>query len=252
MNQPQITAYLDRIAYRGPTDPTLTALQGLMLAHLRTVPFENLSIHHGETIVLEEAWLFDKIVKRRRGGFCYELNGLFYHLLSALGFEVEMLSAGVAKQGGFGPAFDHLMLRITLDNSPWLVDVGFGDAFQQPLRLNSCEVQSEVGCDYRISEAGPFRMLATRKPNEGWKPQYRFGLLAQVYDDFRPMCVHHQTSAESTFTQKRVCTRATVDGRITLTDSSLITTTQRGERHEQPVSESERADMLNTHFGIRL
>ena len=130
-------AYLKRINYTGPLEPSPETLRALQVAHLRTVPFENLSIHAGEPIVLEENALFTKIVERRRGGFCYEANGLFAALLRALGFEVAMLAAGVAKsQGGFGPQFDHMTLMVTLDER-WLADVGFGDSFLEPLLLDS-------------------------------------------------------------------------------------------------------------------
>src|SRR6266550_7107542 len=103
--------YLQRINYTGPLDPSAETLRGLQVAHLRTVPFENLSIHSGELIVLDDHALFEKIVDGRRGGFCYELNGLFSTLLRSLGFEVAMLSAQVANAAGiFGPDFDHMAL----------------------------------------------------------------------------------------------------------------------------------------------
>ena len=89
-------AYLNRINYHGSLEPNAETLRDLQVAHLLAVPFENLSIHSGEPIVLEDEALFEKVVQRRRGGFCYELNGLFAWLLRNLGFKVEMLSAGVA------------------------------------------------------------------------------------------------------------------------------------------------------------
>jgi len=91
-----ITDYLDRINYHGPLAPTAETLRGLQVSHLLTVPFENLSIHARQPIALDDNALFEKIVKRRRGGFCYEANGLFAALLRALGFDVNMLSAEVA------------------------------------------------------------------------------------------------------------------------------------------------------------
>src|SRR5262249_20284948 len=128
--------YLDRISYQGSLAPTAETLRQLHLAQLLTVPFENLSIHAKEPIVLEEIPLFEKIVVRRRGGFCYELNGLFATLLRNLGFEVAMLSAGVARaEGGFSPPFDHMAMMVTLEQR-WLVDVGFGDLFREPLLID--------------------------------------------------------------------------------------------------------------------
>src|SRR3954469_25022236 len=108
-----VPAYLDRIQYRGSLDAHRETLRGLHLAHLLHVPFENLSIHAKEPIVLNDAALFEKIVTRRRGGFCYELNGLFGMLLSNLGFKVSKLSAQVANDAGqFSPEFDHMTLLV--------------------------------------------------------------------------------------------------------------------------------------------
>lgn len=115
-----VDAYLDHIHYHAPRTPTAEALRRLHVEHLRAVPFENLSIHWGEPIVLYDEALFEKVVMCRRGGFCYELNGLFGALLCELGFEVAMLSAGVYRgDGTFSPEFDHMALRVDLDE-PWL------------------------------------------------------------------------------------------------------------------------------------
>src|SRR5574341_1384060 len=112
-----VTTYLNRINYRGSTAPTAAALRGLHLAHLYSVPFENLDIHLGRRIVLDEASFFDKIACHRRGGFCYELNGLFAALLRELGFNVTLLSAGVyeAEHDRFGPDCDHMVLLVQLE-----------------------------------------------------------------------------------------------------------------------------------------
>ncbi|MDQ5838794.1 MAG: arylamine N-acetyltransferase, partial [Acidobacteriota bacterium] len=119
-----VASYLRRINCGGPLAPTAETLRRLHVAHLLSVPFENLSIHWGEPVALDDEVLFEKIVVRRRGGFCYELNGRFSALLRSLGFDVAMLSARVAGAGGdFGPEFDHMALLITL-RERYLVDVG--------------------------------------------------------------------------------------------------------------------------------
>ncbi len=119
-------AYLRRIDAARPASPGADALRSLHLSHLRSVPFENLSIHLGEEIVLAEQPLLDKLVGARRGGFCYELNGAFAALLRALGYEVELLSARVFGPEGPGIPYDHMALRVPTPNGPWLADVGFG------------------------------------------------------------------------------------------------------------------------------
>ena len=128
-----IARYLERITYHGSREPIVSTLQALREAHLLAVPFENLDIALRRAIVLDEASFWTKIVEHHRGGFCYELNGLFALLLRALGFQVDLLSASVAREtGGFGPDFDHLTLLVHLEQD-WLADVGFGESFRQPL-----------------------------------------------------------------------------------------------------------------------
>src|SRR5271169_327828 len=128
-----VQAYLQRIEYDGPRRPSAACLRALHRQHLFTVPFENLDIPLGNPIVLDLAHLFDKIVVRRRGGFCYELNGLFGELLTAMGFKVQMLAARVHRDDGpFGPEFDHMLLKVELEE-PWLADVGFGESFVNPI-----------------------------------------------------------------------------------------------------------------------
>lgn len=129
-----VSAYRDRINYRGSTEPTIETLRALHRAHLLAVPFENLDIHLNRRIVLDEAALFEKIVVHRRGGFCYELNGLFAGLLRRLGFAVTIFSANVL-HGGIPAEIDHLTLLIQLEER-WIADVGFGDSSRLPLRLD--------------------------------------------------------------------------------------------------------------------
>ena len=244
------TAYLRRIEYTGPLAPDAETLRRLQAAHLLAVPFENLSIHWREPIILEEAALFEKVVRRRRGGFCYELNGLFAGLLRALGFEVVMLSAGVARAaGGFGPEYDHLTLMVALAERH-LVDVGFGDCFRAPLRLDERAEQAEGADAYRVDEAGGRLTLWRRTGAAGWTPQYRFTLRPRALADYAGMCHYHQTSPDSHFTRGRVCSLATADGRVTLSELRLITT-KGGERGERALAgEGEFAAVLRERFGI--
>jgi N-hydroxyarylamine O-acetyltransferase len=226
-------------------------LKRLQVAHLYAVPFENLSIHSSEAIVLDDDLLFDKIVRRRRGGFCYELNGLFAALLKSLGFPVTKLSAEVANPNGdFSQPFDHMTLLVTLDER-WLVDVGFGDSFLEPLRLTENTEQPQGRRTYRIDRNGEYFVMLQRIAGEDWTPQYRFTLEPHEYADYEKMCRYHQTSPESHFTQKRVCSLATPEGRLTLTGMRLITTTLTGERSEQELDDPVEIDrVLQSHFGI--
>jgi N-hydroxyarylamine O-acetyltransferase len=243
--------YLERIHYAGSLEPTLDVLAQLQQAHMLTVPFENLSIGIGQPIVLTEDALFDKIVRRRRGGFCYELNSLFARLLQTLGYQVILLSAEVTHADGtFGPPFDHLTLRVDLDQ-PWLVDVGFGDSFRLPLPLESSAIQKQEMGTYRLLRREGYHILEESQADQ-WIPQYRFQLEPHVIGNFQEMCRFHQTSPESGFTRKRVCSIATPTGRVTLSEMNLIIT-DGGERKERMLaSEQEYHDALLTYFGVRL
>jgi len=247
-----ITAYLDRINYHGPIAPTAETLRELQVSHLLTVPFENLSIHARQPIALDDNALFEKIVKRRRGGFCYEANGLFAALLRALGFDVKMLSAEVANaEGEFGPDFDHMALMVTIDER-WLVDVGFGDSFLEPLLIDKRGAQWQGERAYRIDSDGR-RLILMRRDDVAdgeWKAQYRFTLQPYEYSDYEEMCRYHQTSPQSHFTRGRICSMATPDGRVTLGEMRLIIT-RNGERQERELTnEEEYAATLRERFGI--
>ena len=245
-----LRTYLARIDYRGSLGPSADTLRRLHLAHLLAVPFENLSIHLGEPIVLDDAALFEKVVARRRGGFCYELNGLFAALLRELGFRVSMLAAEVAKpEGGYGLPFDHMTLLVELEER-WLADVGFGDSFREPLRLDTPDGQVEGERAYRIAAEQNRRVLMRREGDGPWIPQYRFDLEPHVYADYAAMCHYHQTSSESSFTRRRICSLATPTGRVTLSGLRLIITNQ-GDRQERDLSgEEESREVLRQHFGI--
>lgn len=245
-----VSAYLRRLDYTGPLDVSPDTLRALHVAHLNTVPFENLDIHLGRTLSLDGDALFDKIVTRRRGGFCYELNGLFAALLRELGFRVTMLSAEVARQsGGYSPPFDHLALRVDLDE-PWLVDVGFGNGFRLPLRLNEATAQPQDTSAYLIVADGDYRILLRRDAGGDWTPQYRFTLEPHTLPEFAERCRFHQTSPESHFTQGRICTLATPEGRVTLSGTRLIITTPDGRTETDLAGEAEYSAALRERFGV--
>jgi N-hydroxyarylamine O-acetyltransferase len=243
-------AYLKRINYHGSLTPSAETLRELQLTHLLAVPFENLSIHAKQPIVLADEALFTKIVERQRGGFCYECNGLFASLLRALGFEVAMLSAEVANADGvFGPAFDHMTLMVSLEQL-WLADVGFGDSFREPLLLDEPGEQLQGNRGYQIVTGGSVFTLRQRIEDGEWKAQYRFTLQPHEYDDYADMCRYHQTSPESHFTRARICSLATEEGRITLSDMRFITTSTNGKQERDLTSDAEYATILRERFGI--
>jgi len=220
--------------------PTLAFLSELQERHLHVVPFENLSIHLGESIVLEPAALVDKIVERRRGGFCYELNGAFGALLTALGYEVTHLAARVKT----GPLFDHLALRVDLGGVPWLVDVGFGRFTHRPVRLDLRTPQQDPGGAFTVTEL-EHGDLAVDCDGE---PEYTLETRPRVLADFEPTCWWQCTSPKSHFTRSLVCTRLTGTGRITLSGRRLKT----GRDERVLATDAEVLAAYHEHFGIAL
>jgi N-hydroxyarylamine O-acetyltransferase len=189
-----VDAYLTRIGAARPERPDRDALATLQQRHLDTVPFENLSIHLGEPIVLEVEALVDKIVHRRRGGFCYELNGAFAALLQALGFPVTLMAARVyGADGTLGPPFDHLALRVDLDEA-LLVDVGFGAFSRRPLRLAVREEQADPAGRFRLvtAEHGDLDVLMDGSA------AYRLDVRPRELADFTATCWWQQTSPART------------------------------------------------------
>jgi N-hydroxyarylamine O-acetyltransferase len=160
-----------------------------------------------------------------------------------------MLSAEVANaHGGYSQPFDHMTLMVR-ESQPWLVDVGFGDSFLEPLLLDERGEQVQGNRAYKILDEDGYHVLNQRETNT-WTPQYRFTLQPYEYEDFAGMCRYHQTSPESHFTQKRICSRATESGRITLSEMRLIETRD-DERHERVLANAdEYNDALQQHSDI--
>lgn len=253
MRPENVKNYLDRIGYHGQHRPSLQLLQKLHSKHLLSVPFENLDIHLGRPIVLDEAPFYEKIVEHRRGGFCYELNGLFAALLKALGFKVSILSAKVARDNGrFSPDFDHMTLLVHLKQQ-WLVDVGFGDSFTQPKSLDTSHDQRDDGRAYSvINRNGNYLLARWDDEQNSWKPQYKFTLRRRKLSDFTARCRWQQTSPQSHFKKGRLVSRPTGTGRITLTDAKFIIT-KNGKKVQQPVRSMNRFNqILQDKFEIKL
>jgi N-hydroxyarylamine O-acetyltransferase len=250
----ELDRYLSRIGYVGPREPGQQALRQLHRAHLFSIPFENLSVIWGEPIVLDDVAHYWKIVESRRGGFCYEQNGLFAWALREMGYQVEILSAAVWSAlnppPGYGPDFSHMLLKVTLQDD-WIVDVGFGDSFLNPLLLRPGLQQLEGSRAFRIDQVGPFYILMMRRFDGKWTERYRFTLEPRSVGAFSEMCQFHQTSPHSPFTQRRICSLARPDGRITLAGDDWIESQSDGmEVHRALEDEDEARQLLFEQFGI--
>lgn len=244
MDDETVDRYLERIGATRPGTPTAAALRDLHRRHLETVPFENLALHLPEPVVLTEAALADKIITRRRGGFCYELNGLFAALLEALGYKVSLLAASVhLPDGTLSPAFDHLALMVELEER-WLVDVGFGAHSTYPLRLDWPEPQDDPAGAFLIRDAGGDVDVL----RDG-TPQYRAEPRPRRLDDFARPAWWHANSPDSHFAATPRCSRATDTGRISIVGDTLVIT-EGATRTKTTLTATELPLAYEKHFGF--
>jgi N-hydroxyarylamine O-acetyltransferase len=251
-----VPSYLTHLNYSASVKPDAETLRGLQFAHLLTVPFENLDIGLKRPIQLSEEALWDKIILRKRGGFCYELNGLFAWLLKQIGFDVTYLNARVFnREGELGIDFDHLALLAKIPQEPtrWLADVGFGDSFNKPLSFEERGEQAQGLRAYRLEQTSSGCITWQKNYDGTWERQYFFDLQPHNFPaEYESACLYHQTSPESSFTRGRIISRATPDGRVSLEDGRLIVTTN-GTRKEQPIANQEEYQMLlKDLFGVML
>ncbi|XP_059182558.1 arylamine N-acetyltransferase 2-like [Centropristis striata] len=262
-----VETYLSRIGFAGPAEPSLQLLRSVHTCHLLSVPFENLTVHSGGRVRLELPLLYDKIVKQRRGGFCYENNSLFSWLLSKLGFQVTLLSGQVRGviTGRYGPPFDHLILMVSLDGQRWLCDVGFGaPGFSVPLSLETSGPQEQDHRVYRIRNDMGMHFLEwqgdeNRGADVDWIEIYKFTLEPRCLENFVEMCQYHQSSPCSIFFCKSLCTVLKPGGRLTYMGHRLTSTTfpTKGtggvlETTTRDLKDEEIPDVLAENFGVVL
>lgn len=253
-NSLDLDAYFKRIKCYQEIKPSLKFLRQIHRNHQMNIPFENLDIHIGNQIILDVNKIFDKVITHHRGGFCYELNGLFFHLLIRLGFQAKIISASVYSDNGkLGPEFDHLLILVYLDDKQWLVDVGYGNSFLSPLEFVPGKVQMDYNRYFRIDEMsdGNF-VLQSSNDSFTYKKEYVFSKKQHQFVEFIAMCQYHQSSPNSIFTQKKLITQPTVDGRLTLSDSKFIIE-KMGNKEELPIlNDDEFLVKLWEHFNIKL
>lgn len=246
-----VDAYLERLGLKRE-EASLDFLKKLHFEHVHRIPFENLDIHYRQKILLDYKKIFSKIVLRGRGGFCYELNGLFYHLLSHLGFDCYVTSASMLNDEGVpGPPFDHMITIVRLGKQLYLADVGFGNAFSYPKLIKLGVIQMDYVTYWRFRKDVDKNIILTYSADASqYKTKYIFRLEEKQIIEFMQMCEYHQTSKESPFTQKKMITIKTPDGRVTLTDRNLKIQ-KLGETSEDGIlNEDEFLSKLEQYFSI--
>jgi N-hydroxyarylamine O-acetyltransferase len=250
-----LDAYLARTGYTGPREPTLPVLHALTSAHTRSIPFENLDVLLGRRIHLEPDALVAKLVRDRRGGYCFEQNGLFLAVLTTLGFDVTPLSARVRldRAPEEVPPRTHLFLRVELDGRPWLTDVGIGAlSLTSAIRFEPDLEQETAHEPRRIVRAGD-RWFHQARLGEDWIDVYEFTGETMHFIDRQVGNWFTSTHPDSGFKRRFSVARAGDDGRrVTLTDTELKIRGRDGHADVRPIgSPDDLVDVLAEHFGLR-
>jgi N-hydroxyarylamine O-acetyltransferase len=242
----ELGAYLARIGYDGPINLDLTTLAALHRAHLQAIPYENLNIHLGRELSLDQGRIFHKLVEQRRGGWCFEMNGLFAWALRQIGFDVQLLSSAVGRQGSDDEAEgNHLILLATLDR-PYLADVGFGNGIFEPLPLEAGEHQ-QGWMRFKLAREGE-RWFYENTSNGG--PGFDFTLEPRELGYFARQCHTLQTSPDSGFVKNTVSFRFTPQGFVNLR-GAVFNTTSGGEVTTRTIVDAQDyATTLTEEFGL--
>ena len=213
--------YFKRINYSGNTDATEETLNDVHICHSLNIPFENLDVFYGKLPLLDEETLHNKIVNNQRGGYCFEMNGIFSFVLQRMGFKVTNLLARVTIDGINFTSKTHQAILVDTGSNKWIADVGFGNnGMIAPLLLVEGSNQKQFAHVYRIIKEQRFGgYLLQKKAGDTFNSLYAFTLDECYPEDFAMSNYYTATFPESFFTKIRMCTIPTKDGRITLTDA---------------------------------
>lgn len=250
-----LKSYFARIAYEGPAKPVVSALRAIHRLHPDAIPFENMDPLLGRTVSLDVPALERKLVQGRRGGYCFEQNGLLAAALSAMGFSVTLLSSRVRwmapPERPEGPR-THMLLRVDCDEGSYLADVGFGShLFAAPLRLQADIEQPTPSNTMRIVEGDRGLTVQTHLPG-GWQDVYRFTLAPEAPADFEVANWFTSTNPGSLFRNNLLAERLAPRARYSLFNSRLVTRTQDGTEERVVSGPVELAEVIDRVFGITL
>ncbi len=250
-----LDAYFDRVQYSGPSNASLETLRALHMAHVFTVPFENLNIHMGRPIDLDPEILISKIVHQTRGGYCFEMNGLFALVLEAMGFKLDRLLARILF--GRDPAKlnprTHQLLLVHIGKERWMVDVGYGArGLMAPLLFEVGHTERQFMDHFALRHDDTLGYVLQGEIEGDWKNLYCFSLEPNLPVDYIVPNYYTSTWPQSHFVQQRICAMPARTGRLAMTNATLkitsngVTTETHAENHAQYLA------MLRDHFGIRL
>ena len=244
--------YLQRIGYQPDAARNLATLRGLMRAQLFSVPFENLDVQAGKIVSMVAEDIVEKIVYRKRGGYCYEVNGLFAMALAALGFEYTLIGA----RPMFYPtrrAKTHMVLAVHLEGQDWLCDLGFGSfGIRAPLSLSSGDQVIQQDDDFfKIVKADEHNFVMQALVDNQWLSQYAFDLYPHEWIDFYPANFFNSKHPDTIFVQKLLVIKHSEQGRQILLGNRLKSV-EKGVTSVRDLSDDEVAESLSSLFGLRL
>lgn len=249
LTAPQLDRYLARLRYQGSRDVSLRTLRDLHRAHLLAIPYENLDIHLGVPITLDAEAMFTKLVDECRGGWCYEMNGVFGRALATLGFDVRYVSGAVGREArGWRAQGNHLVLIVTLDRR-WIADVGFGDGFLTPLPLEAGGYRQDF-LDYKVSRDGP--RWRVHNHAFGGADGFDFTLTERTLDDFLAQCHELQTSPASPFVATTVLERFEAGGIVILRGAMLRQIRAAGVVDREVRDADDYVALLRDRFGLAI
>lgn len=217
----RLDAYLERIDDHGPLSPSVETLRRLHRAQMTHIPFENIALFEGQPIQIDPTSIFTKLVERRRGGYCHEMNGLFSTVLRHLGFTVTNLAAHVFHDG-IPAAKGHRLSLVEIEGKRWLADVGFGgNCLIEAIPFELDQEFPQYHDTFRLKDDPQYGFVLQHKLEDQWRTLYAFSLAACYDVDYRMMNYYTSTSPDSTFTQHIICTITTEENRIILFDDTL-------------------------------
>jgi N-hydroxyarylamine O-acetyltransferase len=246
-----IADYLQRIDYQGPLEPTHEVLKNLHRAHATHVPFENLDIMLGRPILLDLPSLETKLVRDRRGGYCFEQNTLFAAILGQLGFNVTTLSARVRLNRARVTPRTHMLLLVKVEGSSYVVDVGFGAAgIIEPLGLETDRTVEQYGWIYRLMKESESWILQSCQLGS-WQDQYEFTLEQHYPSDYEVANHYTSTYPASIFRQMPIAQVQSLSGRRTLRNLTLTEEKDASSSSTRTIGKSELLDVLADSFGLQ-
>ncbi len=242
--------YFERIGYQGNAKADPSTLKALMRSQLFSVPFENLDVQAGKIVSLVPEEIVEKILGHRRGGYCYEVNGLFAMALESLGIPYQFIAARPMFYPVRRPR-THMAIVAKVEGEMWLCDLGFGSyGIREPMRLSMLDTEVRQDNDsYMLSKTNEQEYLLKARIDGEWSNQYGFDLSPQEWIDFVPANHFNSTHPDTIFVQKLLVVLHNPAGRDILLDD-VLKTVHNGETTKRQVSSEERLLLLKNKFGL--